>query len=49
MYGNGTVIRNLSAFKTEQRRKSDFLLLSKQGSLTGKLTDAYSGKVKTKF
>lgn len=34
-HGNRTVIRDLTTFITEQRRESDFLVLSKHGSITG--------------
>lgn len=35
IHGNGPVIRSLTAFKSEQKRESDFLVLSKHGSITG--------------
>lgn len=38
MHCNGTVLRNLTAFRTEQRRESDFLVLPKHSSITS-ITD----------
>lgn len=38
MHCSGIVLRNLTVFKIEQKRESDFLVLSKHGSITS-ITD----------
>lgn len=49
MHGNGTVIRNLTAFKTEQRKESDFLVTLKHSSVTGIIDWPLFSKVKNRF